>query len=127
MKYAIAILLMAAVLSAGCIGQSSAPSGGAVIEKPYDGQIIEFYGAECPHCQNMAPVVVQVEQDLGISITKLEVWHNDTNRATMTSYKSAITSFCGGSFGVPAFVDTKTGRATCGEMSADQLKAFIVG
>lgn len=122
MKFKLAIILVA-VLVAGCIGQSTAPTGAAV----EDGTIIEFYGAECPHCHNMEPVVAQVEADLGIEIKKLEVWHNDANREIFFQYEDIVAPACGGGMGVPAFVNTKTHKAVCGEMSADALKAFITG
>ena len=127
MKYAIVALLIAVVLAAGCIGQASAPTGGSVSERPANGEIIEFFGAECPHCQNMAPIVAQAEQELGIIIDMKEVWHDDANRAEMTKYKDLITSSCGGTFGVPAFINLKTGKAMCGEKTLDELKAFILG
>jgi len=122
MKYAIALLLIAAVLVAGCIGQSGAPTASAVTGT----DIIEFYGAECAHCINMKPIVEQVESDLGLTITKLEVWHDDGNRAKFLEFDSIITASCGG-LGVPAFVNLKTGRAICGEKTAEELRRFITG
>ena len=86
---------------------------------------IEFYGAECPHCQTMVPVVAAVEADTGVSFYKLETWHNDTNREVMLSYSTEIQRDCG-FLGVPAFVSTKNRKAVCGEMTADQLKQFII-
>jgi thiol-disulfide isomerase/thioredoxin len=121
-KLNLAILVMAAVLIAGCTSQS-APTGAVVM----DGQIIEFYGAECPHCQAMAPVVAQVEQQLGFNMTKYEVWHNEDNRKLFTQYESIVSPACGGGLGVPAFVNTKTNKAVCGEMSADTLRTFVTG
>jgi thiol-disulfide isomerase/thioredoxin len=126
MKYGIA-LLIAVVLAAGCIGQTVAPTGGSVSEKPADGQIIEFYGAGCPHCERMAPIVAEVEQELNITIDMKEVWSSDANRAEMTKYKDMITAVCNGAFGVPAFINLKTNKAMCGEKTVDELKAFILG
>ncbi|MEM5814427.1 MAG: thioredoxin family protein [Candidatus Aenigmatarchaeota archaeon] len=121
MKKLVAVLFVA-VLVAGCTAQPS-PTGAAVM----DGQILEFYGAECPHCQKMVPVVAQVEQELGITITKMEVWHDEDNRAKFMEYADIVSPACGGGMGVPAFVNTKTRKAVCGEMTADQLKAFVAG
>ncbi len=116
------IALFIAVLIAGCTAQP-APTGAAVL----DGQILEFYGAECPHCQTMEPIVAQVEQDLGFNVTKYEVWHDDANREIFMQYTDIVSPACGGSLGVPAFVNTKTRKAVCGEMTAEQLKAFVTG
>ncbi|MDD5181688.1 MAG: thioredoxin family protein [Candidatus Nanoarchaeia archaeon] len=88
------------------------------------GEFVEFYGAECPHCLKMEPVVAQVETETGVFIQKLEVWHNETNQQTMVMHAENITNSCG-SLGVPAFYATKTGKAVCGEMTVEQLKDFI--
>ncbi|MFH0973565.1 MAG: thioredoxin family protein, partial [Candidatus Micrarchaeota archaeon] len=85
---------------------------------------IEFYGAECPHCLKMIPIVAQVEAETGVSIVKLEVWHNETNQQTMTFHANEIERDCG-FMGVPTFVSTKNRKAVCGEMTAEKLKAFI--
>jgi len=127
MKYAVVAVLIAVVLAAGCIGQNAPPTGGSVSGTPTDGQILEFYGAECPHCINMVPIVEQVEKETGITVVRLEVWYNETNKAKMTEYKDMITAGCNGSFGVPAFVNLNTGKSVCGELTADELKAFIAG
>lgn len=87
--------------------------------------IIEFYGEECPHCKNMVSTVNQVEQEMGISFEKLEVWHNNANQQVMLAYANDLKRDCGG-LGVPAFYSTKTKKAVCGEMSADALKAFVL-
>jgi thiol-disulfide isomerase/thioredoxin len=123
MKSAVAVLLIvAAVLVSGCIGQSSAPTGAAVS----GADIMEFYGAECPHCKNMEPIVAQVEADLGLNITKLEIWHDEYNQNKFMEYEDLIKRSCGG-LGVPTFVNLKSGKAACGELSAAELNAFIKG
>lgn len=86
---------------------------------------IEFYGAECPHCQKMKPIVEKVENDTGVIFTKLEVWHNDSNREIMIMHAAAIERDCK-VLGVPAFYSVKTDKAVCGEMSEEQLKRFIL-
>lgn len=121
MKKLVAALFIA-VLIAGCTAQP-APTGAATM----DGQILEFYGAECPHCKNMEPIVAQVEQGLGFNVTKYEVWHDEDNRMIFMQYEGIVTPACGGGMGVPAFVNTKTNKAICGEKTADELNAFITG
>jgi thiol-disulfide isomerase/thioredoxin len=88
------------------------------------GDFVEFYGEECPHCIRMKPIVATVEQESGITFQKLEVWHNETNQKTMTLHADDIERDCG-MMGVPAFYAVKTGKAICGEVSADKLKDFI--
>ncbi|MGC8885253.1 MAG: thioredoxin family protein [Candidatus Nanoarchaeia archaeon] len=88
------------------------------------GQFIEFYGAECPHCKKMAPIVSQVEQETGIEFQKLEVWHNQENQQKMLEYAGSIQRDCG-LLGVPAFVAVKTNKSICGEISTEKLKNFI--
>ncbi len=85
---------------------------------------IEFYGAECPHCLKMAPIVAQVEAETGVSIVKLEVWHNETNVGIMQYHATEIERDCD-FMGVPTFVSTKNRKAVCGEMSAEKLTEFI--
>jgi thiol-disulfide isomerase/thioredoxin len=89
------------------------------------GRFIEFYGAECPHCNNMKPIVAQVENETGVTFDKLEVWHNDTNRDTYIVYQNEITRDCG-NLVIPTFLSLKTNKTKCGEMSADDLKNFIM-
>jgi thiol-disulfide isomerase/thioredoxin len=89
------------------------------------GKFIEFYGAECPHCNKMKPIVAQVENETGVTFDKLEIWHNDTNRNTYLVYQNEITRDCG-NLVIPTFLSLKTNNTKCGEMSADDLKNFIM-
>ncbi|NYZ78520.1 thioredoxin family protein [Candidatus Micrarchaeota archaeon] len=93
------------------------------------GKFIEFYGAECPHCHNMIPIVAQVENETGVTFEKLEVWHNDMNRELYLKYANGIMVDCSlpnnNTIAVPAFFSLKTNRTMCGKKSADDLKAFI--
>jgi thiol-disulfide isomerase/thioredoxin len=88
------------------------------------GDFVEFYGEECPHCKAMVPIVAQVEAETGIIFQKIEIWHNDTNKQTYMMHASDIERDCG-LLGVPAFYASKTGKALCGELSAEKLKDFI--
>lgn len=93
------------------------------------GKFIEFYGAECPHCKKMAPIVAQVENETGVEFDKLEVWHNDTNRELYLRYANDIMRDCGlpnnNTIAVPAFLSLKTNRTICAERSVAELKSFI--
>lgn len=89
--------------------------------------LIEFYGETCPHCISMKPVVAQLEKDLGVTIEKLEVWNNLENKAVMEKYYDLIGEACGGYPGVPAFLNTETKQALCGEQEPDNLKIWATG
>jgi thiol-disulfide isomerase/thioredoxin len=89
-----------------------------------EGDLVEFYGEECPHCQNMKPIVAQVEEETGVTFIKLEVWHNAENNKVFQSYSATISAKCGG-LGVPTFYNLRTGEAICGETSKETLTAFI--
>jgi thiol-disulfide isomerase/thioredoxin len=89
------------------------------------GRFIEFYGAECPHCAKMKPIVSQVENETGVQFEKLEVWHNETNKDYYLVYREEITRDCGDLI-IPAFVSLKTNKSICSERSADELKTFIM-
>ena len=61
-------------------------------------RLIEFYGTECVHCKEMDPIIKKVEKDLGIKITRLEVWHNSENAKLLEKYDKNPdgSEFCGG-------------------------------
>ncbi|MFH1448409.1 MAG: hypothetical protein ABIG39_06095 [Candidatus Micrarchaeota archaeon] len=94
---------------------------------PITSHLIEFYGRECPHCSKMVPIIEEVEGELGISFSRLEVWHNSGNEGIFNTYSEAISEACGGGLGVPAFYNTKTGKALCGEASKDELIEWASG
>jgi thiol-disulfide isomerase/thioredoxin len=87
-------------------------------------EFAEFYGAECPHCKKMMPIVAQVENETGVIFQKIEVWHNETNKQTFFMHASAIEKDCG-FLGVPTFYSKKTDRAICGEKTVEEFKEFI--
>lgn len=89
------------------------------------GDFVEFYGAECPHCRAMIPVVESVEEGTGIVFEKREVWHNKTNAVIMALHADDIKRDCG-MLGVPTFYSMKTGRAVCGEIQPEELKQFVI-
>ncbi|MFH1470840.1 MAG: thioredoxin family protein, partial [Candidatus Micrarchaeota archaeon] len=93
---------------------------------PITSYLIEFYGRECPHCVRMMPVVAEVEAELGVTFSKLEVWHNSGNSRIFESYADKIGNACGG-VGVPTFFNMRTGRAVCGEVPKSELLVLIKG
>ena len=48
-------------------------------------EIIFFYGADCPHCKRMRPIVAKLKDELKCNITSLEVWNNEENADKMPS------------------------------------------
>ena len=89
--------------------------------------IIEFYGETCPHCASMKPIIEKIENDMGIEITKLEVWNDADNQDVMKKYEDIIGEACGGFAAVPSFVNTKTGQALCGEHDKSDIINLING
>jgi len=83
--------------------------------------LLEFFGTECPHCVRMKELVERLKKEEGAAIESLEVWHDETNAATMAKYDKGN---CGG---VPYFHDTETGGFVCGETSYEELKKWAKG
>lgn len=89
--------------------------------------VIEFYGETCPHCATMRPIIKQLEDKLGVEITKLEVWEHEDNQRVMQKYGDLISRACGGFAAVPSFVNTETGQALCGAHEPEDIKNLIEG
>ena len=87
-------------------------------------KLMMFHGRECPHCQVMMPLVERLEREEGLVLEKYEVWHDKANAELMQSYKRILTSRTGGRLLVPAFLNTHSGEAFCGEASYETLKVW---
>lgn len=85
------------------------------------GMLLEFYGAECPHCIKMVPLVERLEKEENIKFDKFEVWHNDENAKKLAEYDTGL---CGG---VPFFYNTETKKFICGSTSYEELKKWALG
>ncbi|OHA49215.1 MAG: hypothetical protein A2991_02305 [Candidatus Terrybacteria bacterium RIFCSPLOWO2_01_FULL_58_14] len=81
-------------------------------------QLIEFYGRECSHCRNMAPLVARVEREAGVKFERYEVWHDEASARKMEEYDRG---YCGG---VPFYYNTATKKWVCGETDYEAFKAF---
>ena len=88
--------------------------------------IIMYYGAECPHCHAMMPLVAKLEKEAKIKIEKKEVWHNEENADEMRSHEDIISHSCGGEMGVPCFFSKKKKQALCGETPYREFKEWAV-
>lgn len=67
----------------------------------------------------MEPVITKLEQESGVVVERLEVWHNEENAKLLGECDKD--GACGG---VPFFINKKTGKTICGEASLDELKAW---
>ncbi len=66
----------------------------------------------------MEPLVERLEDEAGVKVARIEVWHNDANAQRMRQYDK---NYCGG---VPFFFNTKTGKWICGEADYERLKKW---
>lgn len=79
-----------------------------------------FTGTECTHCHEMNPLVEKLEQETGVTVDRLEVWHNAENAKLLQQYDKG---FCGG---IPFFYNTKSGKWICGNCEYEELKAWAM-
>lgn len=84
--------------------------------------LLNFFGKECPHCEKMAVLVDRLEKEEGVTIEKIEVWHNDENMKKLEAIDNG--DLCGG---VPFFYNTETKKWVCGESEYEELKAWAKG
>lgn len=84
------------------------------------GELLEFYGTECPHCIVMEPLVEKLEKEEGVKVQKFEVWHNEKNAQ---AFQKIDNGRCGG---VPFFINKKTGRFICGSTDYASLKKWAL-
>jgi len=69
----------------------------------------------------MKPWIEKLEKELGVKVSRVEVWHNEANAKRMQDIDKGR---CGG---VPYFYNKKTGKWICGAVSYDKLKAWALG
>lgn len=86
-----------------------------------DPNLLEFYGTECEHCKDMEPLLKRLQEEEGIELTRLEVWHNQKNAEL---HQELDQGKCGG---VPFFFNKKTKQWLCGSVSYEKLKAWATG
>lgn len=83
--------------------------------------LYEFYGETCPHCVAMKPIVEELEKELGVTVTKLEVWNSEENAQKLIE---ADCERCGG---VPFFWNDETNTFICGGTDKETLRAWMRG
>ena len=89
--------------------------------------IIMFHGRECPHCKVMMPRVDKLETETGLSVERLEIWHNEKNADLMRFHKDVLAAKCGGQLRTPTFFKPDSSDVLCGEVSYDTLKTWALG
>ncbi|HIJ98984.1 TPA: thioredoxin family protein [archaeon] len=87
-------------------------------QEPY---LLDFYGTECVPCKEMEPLLEQLENELGVKVQRLEVWHNAANAALMEQYDKEQRGF------VPFYYNKKTGKALYGTQSYETFKKWALG
>ena len=88
-------------------------------------KIIEFYGAECPYCMALEEAVEKLEDEDGIEVEGLEVWHSEENKKRMASLKHLYDQNCNGNFVVPSFYDEEKDRLICNPGDYEDLKNWV--
>lgn len=83
--------------------------------------LLEFYGKECPHCNRMHPLIERLEKELGVTVEKLETWHDEANEKKRQEQDKD-----GGCGGVPFFVNTESGAKICGAVEYETLKEWAL-
>ena len=66
----------------------------------------------------MEPLIDKLEQELGIKIQRMEIWHDENNEKKWANESRGVCQ------GVPFFVNTETQKSICGEASYGELKEW---
>jgi cytochrome c biogenesis protein CcdA/thiol-disulfide isomerase/thioredoxin len=77
---AVVVLVCAAII--GIYFLNISPSSPAQGTGSANVTVYYFYGAECPHCQNVRPYIESLRQKYpDVNFRILEIWHDETNNA----------------------------------------------
>lgn len=86
-------------------------------------ELLFFYGTECPHCIIMDKLLDKLETEESIAVERKETWHNEENNKLLEKLDCGDNP-CGG---VPFFINQKTGKTLCGEVSYKEIKSWAKG
>jgi hypothetical protein len=91
-------------------------------------KLLFFYGLECPHCRKMEKLVDRLNLE-GYTIKKVETWHDKENEKLFERLDKECAVREGGEEcgGVPFFMNQKSGKFICGEVSYKKLKDWADG
>ncbi len=81
-----------------------------------------YFGTECPHCERMEKLIQKLEQETGLTVERVEVWHDEDNMKKLEAIDNG--DLCGG---VPFFWNTETKAHLCGEVEYEELKEWAGG
>ncbi len=84
--------------------------------------LLFFYGTECPHCIRMEKLLDKLTKEERIKVEKIEIWHNKENNE-MLEKLDCEPEPCGG---VPFFLNQKTHKTLCGEVTYKEIKEWAV-
>jgi thiol-disulfide isomerase/thioredoxin len=79
--------------------------------------LFEFYGTECVHCKEMVPLMDKLQKELGVTVKRLEVWHNSDNLALLRKFVPEAKQ-------IPVFFNEKTGAKIIGNTNYENLKKW---
>lgn len=82
--------------------------------------LMDFYGAECPPCQQLEIFINRLKEEEGIEIDRYEVWHNSSNQNLMMKYAKGRCN------GVPFLYNKKNDDFLCGQVTYDKLKEWAM-
>ncbi len=85
--------------------------------------LLFFYGLECPHCIRMEKLLTKLCKEEGITVEKIEIWHNEENNK-MLEKLDCEPEPCGG---VPFFLNQQTHATLCGEVTYKDIKEWAKG
>ncbi|MDA9128883.1 hypothetical protein N9J72_00205 [Candidatus Gracilibacteria bacterium] len=105
-KLLLLLALTLGLMSCGTVGNSTD------IINP-DAEYLYFFGATCPHCQDLNKQVNEQDLFSQISVEKREVWYNEDNRELFTQ-KTTELGLSEGEVGVPFVYDKVTGEYAVG-------------
>ncbi|MFQ5815544.1 MAG: thioredoxin domain-containing protein [Candidatus Hydrothermarchaeaceae archaeon] len=83
--------------------------------------LLDFYGTECGICKEMDPLVERLEEELGVKVRRIEIWHNQDNAKLFMEYDQGR---CGS---VPFFYNVKTKKWVCGKATYEKLVEWAQG
>jgi len=97
----------------------------SVTPTPLPAGIVLFYGQGCPHCADVEKFISQNNIDAKVKITRMEVWYNRNNQATLAQVvqKCGITA---SSVGVPFLYDGN-GKCYIGEVDVPNFLKTAAG
>ncbi|NUN11541.1 hypothetical protein HUU53_02750 [Candidatus Micrarchaeota archaeon] len=89
--------------------------------QPY---LFKFFGREDPNSMEMTTVVNDLEKKLGLSVLRLEVWHNHQNKKL---FDKTLKKLQMRELSLPAFFNKKTGQLITGTQDYSTLESWAKG